>query len=167
MSTRSCIAKPHGDGWTGRYHHSDGYPSGLGSTLWKAYHETFAGDVKALRELLIDSEAASAGWSSINGADLTQPPQWGGRNFGDEPSEGPLSYFARGEAPSDPHVCTCPSSETECDPLSIEWAYVLTDQALVVFKSVPGKGPEGYEHRMVGAYPWNGKEPDWNKVEEG
>ena len=24
MSTRSCIARPVGDGWEGRYHHSDG-----------------------------------------------------------------------------------------------------------------------------------------------
>lgn len=31
MSTRSAIARPAGDGWEGRYHHFDGYPSGVGA----------------------------------------------------------------------------------------------------------------------------------------
>ena len=33
MSTRSCVAIPQGDGWKGRYVHSDGYPSHMLPTL--------------------------------------------------------------------------------------------------------------------------------------
>lgn len=34
MGTRSVIAKPHGDGFMGKYCHWDGYPSGVGAALW-------------------------------------------------------------------------------------------------------------------------------------
>lgn len=33
MSTRSCVAIPQGDGWAGRYVHSDGYPEHMVPTL--------------------------------------------------------------------------------------------------------------------------------------
>ena len=33
MSTRSCVAIPQGDGWKGRYVHSDGYPDHMLPTL--------------------------------------------------------------------------------------------------------------------------------------
>ena len=35
MSTRGVIARKDGDGFTGRYHHLDSYPSGLGQTLYR------------------------------------------------------------------------------------------------------------------------------------
>jgi len=159
VSTRAAIAKPNGDGWIGRYHHFDGYPSGLGATLWSAYHEHFRGDIKAMRAYLIDSPEASAGWSSINDRDLSQPAMWEGKG------NGPLSYFVRGEAPSDPHQCSCPSPESKCDPLFIEWAYVLADHSLIIFSAIQGKGPEGYEHRLVGQIPWDAPEPNWEKFE--
>jgi hypothetical protein len=45
MSTRAVIARqtdPDDPGcWEGRYHHWDGYPSGLGRALWHAYHSIF------------------------------------------------------------------------------------------------------------------------------
>ena len=34
MSTRSLIARKTEDGFEGTYHHWDGYPTGLGYTLW-------------------------------------------------------------------------------------------------------------------------------------
>lgn len=72
MSTRSAIARPAGDGWEGRYHHWDGYPTGLGSELWSLFHGRFEGDVEAMRRVLIDEHPA--GWSTIVGADWSQEP---------------------------------------------------------------------------------------------
>lgn len=72
MSTRSVIARPWGDGFEGRYHHYDGYPSGVGAQLWELYHGRYAGDVGAMVAELI--EAHPAGWSTINGADWSLEP---------------------------------------------------------------------------------------------
>lgn len=74
MSTRSVIAEPNGDGFRGRYHHWDGYPSGVGQTLWGLYHGHFDGDTEAMRQYLIADEPV--GWSTINGADFTLPKGW-------------------------------------------------------------------------------------------
>lgn len=74
MGTRSVIAEPFGDGFRGRYHHWDGYPSGLGHQLWDLYHGHFAGDVEAMTTYLITDEPV--GWSTINGADFDQPKGW-------------------------------------------------------------------------------------------
>lgn len=74
MSTRAIIAKPEGDGWVGTYHHYDGYPTGLGTTLLEAHAGYFAGDVDAMTRYLIDDELV--GWSDINGADWSQAKGW-------------------------------------------------------------------------------------------
>lgn len=48
MSTRSIIAEPAGDGFTGIYCHWDGYPTCRGAQLWEALAE-LGGDVDALK----------------------------------------------------------------------------------------------------------------------
>jgi hypothetical protein len=63
MSTNGIIARPKGDGWEGRYHHWDSYPSGLGKALWSAYHERFARNLHFMTKVLIDQHPA--GWSTI------------------------------------------------------------------------------------------------------
>lgn len=68
MGTRSVIARPDGTGFKGVYHHWDGYPSGVGATLFLARRAFFDGDTEAMLRFLIDEHPA--GWSSINGADL-------------------------------------------------------------------------------------------------
>jgi hypothetical protein len=77
MGTRGIIAKPEGDGWAGRYHHWDSYPSGLGATLIELHADHFAGDVDAMIAYLIDGEPV--GWSTINGADWSLPKGWHNR----------------------------------------------------------------------------------------
>jgi hypothetical protein len=67
MSTRSAIARPNGDGFTGVYHHWDGYPSGLGRTLFRLFRDQTIGSVGHTLDFLIDKHPA--GWSTINGAD--------------------------------------------------------------------------------------------------
>lgn len=71
MSTRSAIARPTADGFAGRYHHWDGYPTGLGATLFQIHTEVFNGDTERMLEVLIDEHPA--GWSTINGADWSLP----------------------------------------------------------------------------------------------
>ena len=69
MSTRSIIARKTEGGFAGVYHHWDGYPVGLGQTLYRMYKQVSKLD--ALTKLLIDEHPA--GWSSINGVDWSQP----------------------------------------------------------------------------------------------
>ena len=71
MSTRSVIARKKDQGFAGVYHHWDGYPSGVGATLWRIYREYFDCDTDAMLRVLID--AHPAGWSTIN-EDWTLPP---------------------------------------------------------------------------------------------
>ena len=75
MSTRSVIARPV-DGveldFRGRYVHSDGYPSGVGQTLFVALREQFNGDLGAMLKLIIDDHPA--GWSSLMNADFSLKP---------------------------------------------------------------------------------------------
>jgi hypothetical protein len=71
MGTRSIIARAKGDGWEGRYHHWDGYPSGLGAGLYDHYHRSFGRNLKRMLEVLIDEHPS--GWSTINGADFSLP----------------------------------------------------------------------------------------------
>ncbi len=68
MSTRSVIARQAGDGFIGRYHHSDGYPSGVGAAIYKLYNGYFKQDAKRMLEVLIDEHPA--GWSTIVGSGL-------------------------------------------------------------------------------------------------
>lgn len=73
MSTRSAIARPTGPAtFEGVYHHWDGYPSGVGKTLFDAFNGHFAGDLDAMLTLLIDDHPG--GWSTINGADWNIAP---------------------------------------------------------------------------------------------
>lgn len=73
MSTRAVIArwKPGTMSWEGRYHHLDGYPSGLGATLHEIHRTVFGGNVDAMTDLLIVEHPG--GWSTINNADWTRP----------------------------------------------------------------------------------------------
>lgn len=84
MSTRAAIARPNGDGFLGRYHHWDGYPQGLGQTLYELAQSNekrhamelpptpWNGDVEQMLKVLIDDHPA--GWSTINGADFSLLP---------------------------------------------------------------------------------------------
>lgn len=77
MSTRAAIARPNGESesgaprFKGRYHHWDGYPSGLGATLFEIYRSVFDRDIEAMLKMLLDKHPA--GWSTINGADWSLP----------------------------------------------------------------------------------------------
>lgn len=61
MSTRSIIAEPHGDGFRGRYCHSDGYPTWNGRVLHALVRRE---GVEKVRQVLLHDNVY---WSSIDG----------------------------------------------------------------------------------------------------
>lgn len=142
MSTRSCIAKPDGDGWKGRYHHSDGYPSGLGRFLFEVHGSHFGGNTEAMIKLLIEDEPV--GWSSIIDNDLSLPKSYLG--YGERPlvpadkarypnetdysAMGPQSFSARGDTSDNPDGDWISSADGP--DIMIEWVYVLTPGGLMV-----------------------------------
>ena len=99
MATRSVIARlTAGDdgesySWEGRYHHWDGYPSGVGVTL---IENLLKHGYQFMSDRLIDGEAT--GWSNINGCDLTLPSAWFDSTK-EQVDHVPVSYSARGEGP--------------------------------------------------------------------
>ena len=100
MSTRSIIARKTEEGFEGTYHHWDGYPSGLGYSLWHIYKSIAVdqeGTLEDMLDLLID--AHPTGWSSINGVDWTQPI-------------GYVSDYARGKEMNAPQ-CFCHGDRAE------------------------------------------------------
>jgi hypothetical protein len=137
MSTRACIAKPDGDGWRGRYHHSDGYPTGLGVALMEHYNGYFQGDLDAMTTYLIDNE--KVGWSFIHGTDLSLGPQW--QEYDEYPKTpegwtdysaiGPQSYTARGETSDKPTGDWI--THEDVDDVFIEWSYILTPRGIIVY----------------------------------
>lgn len=123
MSTRSVIARTTPAGFTGVYHHWDGYPSGVGATLYALYNGHFQKDIKAMMHFLIEDHPA--GWSTINGADFSLEPGFIERSF----------EFPEG-APQRPQ-CYCHGDRHEevnghitmqGDTWSTEYAYAIDEQ---------------------------------------
>lgn len=80
MSTRSVIARPTTPGhFSGRYHHWDGYPSGVGITLVELYNGFFKQDLGRMLKVLLDDHPA--GWSTINGANFRLKPGYADDGF--------------------------------------------------------------------------------------
>lgn len=134
MSTRSCVARALGDGWMGRYVHSDGYPTCRGRELWQLLHVTFDGDVDAMLAVLIDQHPA--GWSHLGG-DWSKTP--GYRNGYGSPE---LSYHEWVMSAGPACYCHGARSESEntithdaSDPLFIEWVYVFSPSHLTILAS--------------------------------
>lgn len=67
MGTRSIIAKEVGTNFEGVYCHWDGYPAGLGATLYRLATGPFKGKLDKMLEVLIYNHIS--GWSSIVGWD--------------------------------------------------------------------------------------------------
>lgn len=142
MSTRGVIARPKGDEWEGRYHHFDGYPSGLGKTLWDLIQEW---GVEKAHRVLIDEHT---GWSTINGRDWTQEPGYDRRSA-------PACY-CHGARHEDGWMMTRSGNNA-----NTEWAYVIGALALVIEERV------SHDWRALGSYPYDGPEPDWEKLDAG
>lgn len=143
MSTRGCIARATGDGWKGRYNHSDSYPTWLGAEVWAILHERFGGDAAAFLRYATEEHS---GWSQF-GSVCYCHDRGEGADYGWIEERGPCS-------------------ETTCDPLFIEWVYVLDPAArrLTVLCSRNRAGGV-YRHVAVGSFSLDGPEPDWEALE--
>lgn len=183
MATRGAIGRPTPNGgWEAVYHHYDSYPMGLGRMLWNLYHGHFAGDIEAMRSVLIDQHRA--GWSTINDTDFNLDPGFkaignpaGDRMIWNDDMElvpnpiyenNPRCYCHgdRSEPMVPLMVCGCAvGEEGSCEPLHIEWAYVLTEQGMEVYTSA--KTERGrFLHVPIFEARWGGIEPDWETIEK-
>jgi len=165
MSTRAVIARIKGDGFEGRYHHYDGYPSGLGATLYELAHNRMLGELPAMLKTLLDDHPA--GWSTINGADWTEPPGFQENGF---TTEGPECFCHGGRSEEAQTI-------THEDDAGMEWAYIFDEEARTM--AVCERALENGDHAigMFGAiaadgYHWairtvvnlDGPEPDWEEI---
>ena len=151
MSTRAAIGRVAGDGFEGRYHHSDGYPTWLGKHFTERART--APDLAAFLAYIVDEHRA--GWSSLgisteyrDGGFVAVTPydrcycHWEGR---EEPNEGePI---------------------TECD-LFIEWAYAIDAErrTLGVWASV-NNGAHGYTGKLIAVVSIDDPDIDWEGIE--
>ena len=164
MSTRGCIARIDGEGFTGRYHHWDSYPRGLGATLFKLRNEHFRGDTDATLRFLIDDHPA--GWSTINNKDFTLEPGFA--------MEGPQPLcYCHGERSEKAQVVT----QANASGSGVEYAYCFppNGKRMLILSSYRANG-----EKMVGWFgggdpesTWSaiadidldGPEPDWKGIE--
>lgn len=163
MSTRAAIAKPQGDGWIGKYQHSDGYPTWLGATLWKSLHTDFSGDVTAFLAWALDSHPA--GWSSYSGPNAAAPKCY----CHDD-------YFVSRDGVHEEWFVEEGGCGPGCSPLSIQWVYVFdaASKTLTILNRKEdtrpqtersGSSEDGYYHTTVTSTRLDGPEPDWDAVE--
>lgn len=193
MATRSMIGRfDENNRIVGRYVHWDGYPSGVGQTLHKAFAKHFGGSAEIMATYFIDEHPA--GWSSVMNADFSLPA--GFREVDDKPS--PFIFSSSGEPISNPNyvnqpecychgsrqepedtlICNCGEGDNSgCQPLSIEYIYGLAEEGLHIYYHVEVAGefdppyegtnyrPPKYCHVLYGILPWD-QPVDWAQVEE-
>lgn len=169
MGTRAAIARPdnaHEAAFRGVYHHWDGYPSGLGATLWARWRDTFGSDTDRMMAFPVD--AHPAGWITINGADMTAEPGFEENGFH---RAGPNCY-CHGGRHEDAWVVT----QDDAAGSGVEWVYVLDGPIMHVLSSRTASGA-----KMIGMFGsgdpdarWVGvarinladpTEPDWPAIE--
>lgn len=189
MSTRSEIFGPDGKG---RYHHWDGYPLGVGRTLWALYHGHFERDVRAMRKVLLEDHPA--GWSTINGADWSLEPgfidninytcakcgedhnlhYWQNLTSAQKKALGewdPLKrgYLVKDHMPQRPEMpkppqCYCHGAREEEADGRILGPEIGEEYAYVIEDA--GLRVFASPKKLLGFFPWDEPEPTWSKLED-
>jgi hypothetical protein len=160
MSTRSIIAISNGDGWKGRYCHSDGYPSWNGRVLWNAIAKHPDGPEKAiavLEEFLSDNGPGAFGISFISDdsflADMCLA-SWEDRPGGAGNPDGNVRVY-KGRPGEDGPGWWYDNTKSDRE----EYLYVASLGGLMVFET----------HRdgdkLLGTFRYDEPEPDWDAVE--
>lgn len=154
MSTRGMIATVAGDtGLRGVYQHFDSYPTGLADEILVQYHKV-GGDIERLRREAIDEHPA--GWSSY-----------------------PENPYPAGDQPMT-FECRCAAGDASgCDPLFIEWVYVLNAGGLDVYTHARSGGTTemtgarghtyrspNYGHVFVGTLSWDAGDDEVKAIEQ-
>jgi hypothetical protein len=136
MSTRSVIARvgEHEGEFAGVYHHSDGYPTGLGAYLWNFLHGYFHGDLAAMLRVLIDEHPA--GWSCIVGKDFSLKPGYtwqraakDGSDFGvysRRPDYRRPQCFCHGDRHEEPYTFT--HEDLKDNNAGLEWLWIFDEK---------------------------------------
>lgn len=171
MSTRAAIARPNGDGFLGRYHHWDGYPEGLGQTLyWLAQPNMvreahglpltpWDGDVEKMLTVLIDEHPA--GWSTINDKDFRLTPGYDDTKF-----------TAPSGAESNAPECYCHGTRTEegwdvdennASGSGCEYAYVISDNRKMTVLSSYAEF-DGERQKMIGFFGMGAEDAEWQPI---
>jgi hypothetical protein len=154
MSTRSCVAIPQGDGWKGRYVHSDGYPEHMVPTLLDLIARK---GVDRVRDVLINW---NPGWSFIGSYEgITN---YLGNDRAHFISDYGLAYSKK-EQPMDSWI-----TSEDNDALFIEFVYILGPKSLIVMESYDTGETETvnthdgreytrtrYAHRFLNAIPYS------------
>lgn len=166
MGTRGVIARRTNQGFTGRYHHWDSYPHGLGATLFTARNRHFKRDTQAMLKYLLDDHPA--GWSTINRGDFAERPGYEEMGF---KTTGPKCYCHGGRSETERVVTQENATEIGC-----EWAYVFDGDSMLVLSSEykgrrkmigafghGGSKDETY-WRVVATVDLNGEVPNWEAI---
>lgn len=151
MSTRATIARATNlgglIGWEGRYHHSDGYPEGLGAALFELWNGHFEKNTEAMMKFLLEDH--QGGWSNIIGTDFNKPAGYGS-------PDGPRCYChgERSEGPYEMNRFPERPSQVGGD----DYLYVLGKDKMVIFKDVNDTWQE------LATVKLDGPEPEWDKL---
>jgi len=173
MSTRAVIARAVSEGkFAGRYHHSDGYGTGLGDTLIALYRGHFQRDLERMLQYLIDEHPA--GWSSIVHKDFTLRPGYTWQQaisdgakfevYSKRPDYRRPQCFCHGTRKEEEFLID-QESDTDC-----EFAYVFgveTRTMHVLDRAKQSQGT-GYYWRDIGRIELDCNDPvDWDEIECG
>jgi len=172
MGTRGCIARVTPEGFAGRYHHCDSYPSGLGESLWRLYHGYFKQDLEDMLKTLIDDHPA--GWSTICCKDFNLKAGFIEYANKDKLNNKRPQCYCHG----DRHENECLFTQDDASSSGVEWTYVFneTEKIMQVLSSfckngdkmigMFGCGDPKAEWRIMAIVDLEGKEPNWKEIEE-
>lgn len=134
MSTRSVVAIPQGDGWKGRYVHSDGYPEHMVPTLMDLINRK---GVDRVIDVLINW---NPGWSFIGTYD-------GMTNYlGESRAHFVSDYgiaYSRAEQSMDSWY-----TDQDSNAMWIEYVYILGPKSITVLESYEATDGN-YKHRLL------------------
>jgi hypothetical protein len=165
MATRGGIVRVTGENtFKGRYHHFDAYPDGLGKTLWDLYRERHNKNLEAMMKELIDDHPA--GWSSINNADWSQSPGYGGR-IGVGEDKGRPQCYCHGERSETPHDLTqANAGGADCEYI---YAFVNEDgkDMMLALKMFSIRTTTMFGNwKLMAKIDLNGEEPAWSELDK-
>jgi len=197
MATRGAIARLTNVlplQWSGRYHHWDSYPDGLGRELWKLYQGHFGRDLDRMLRDLLDEHPA--GWSNLSSFGASLDLERGLANAlttgdpVDTPGASGPNCYCHGERQEEAWEV----NQGNASGSGVEWVYVFTssyaaaldasdpigkatrqDAMLILSSYTPsgrkaigmfGMGDPKAHWRLAAVVDLKGPEPDWNAIQE-
>lgn len=157
MATRSLIGKTEGIGdFKVTYCHLDGYPTGMGKTLWDNVQKY--GQERVLHRLMDEFDAT---WSSIVGTDFFEKEPENLREIdvlAPYEEDGPMQY--------NPDIGSISRNREDVEKgrhMGAEYMYLFSPSGAMTVIKVGWEG----ELDMLAMIDLSGEEPDWEKIEAG